>query len=79
VLNARPRSLPTVSSISLVALKAASSSRSSNAPAALDNGDLAVTTDYRDVIAEILEKRLGNTDLDEVFPGYSPSFLGIIV
>jgi uncharacterized protein (DUF1501 family) len=35
-------------------------------------GDLAVTTDYRDVLSEILVKRLNNTALNEIFPGYSP-------
>ena len=33
-------------------------------------GDLAVTTDYRDVLGEVLGKRLHNEELDEVFPGY---------
>ncbi len=32
--------------------------------------DLAVTTDFRDVFAEILAKRMGVTDLEVVFPGY---------
>ena len=36
-----------------------------------ENRDLAVTTDFRDVFAEILEKRLGITDLKPVFPGYA--------
>ena len=31
-------------------------------------GDLRVTTDYRDVLAEALSKRLGNARTDEVFP-----------
>jgi uncharacterized protein (DUF1501 family) len=35
-------------------------------------GDLAVTTDYRDVLSEILVKRLNNPELDEIFPGYHP-------
>lgn len=48
------------------------------APAALDNGDLAVTVDYRDVLGEIVTKRLGNTRLDEVFPGYAPSFRNVV-
>lgn len=43
----------------------------------LDRGDLAITTDYRDVLAEIVQKRLGNDALDEVFPGYEPAFLGL--
>jgi uncharacterized protein (DUF1501 family) len=32
-------------------------------------GDLAVTTDYREVLAEILTQRLGNPRVDAVFPG----------
>lgn len=32
-------------------------------------GDLAITTDYRDVLGELLDKRLGG-DLARVFPGY---------
>jgi uncharacterized protein (DUF1501 family) len=32
--------------------------------------DLAVTTDYRDVFAEIARKHLGALDLSKVFPGY---------
>ena len=35
-----------------------------------ENRDLAVTTDFRDVFAEILEKRLGIQALAPVFPGY---------
>jgi uncharacterized protein (DUF1501 family) len=35
-----------------------------------ENRDLAVTTDFRDVFAEILAKRLGIADLKPVFPGY---------
>ncbi|MEP7010161.1 MAG: DUF1501 domain-containing protein [Acidobacteriota bacterium] len=42
--------------------------------------DLQITIDYRDILAEILQKRLGNTNLAAVFPdpGYSPSFKGVI-
>ncbi len=42
--------------------------------------DLQITIDYRDVLAEILEKRLGNTNLAAVFPdpAYTPSFKGVI-
>jgi uncharacterized protein (DUF1501 family) len=43
----------------------------------LDRGDLAVTTDFRDVLAEIVQNRLGNGSLSAVFPGYSPTFLGV--
>jgi uncharacterized protein (DUF1501 family) len=33
-------------------------------------GDLAVTTDYRDVLSEILTKRLNNPATDSIFSGY---------
>ena len=33
--------------------------------------DLAVTTDFRDVFAEILDRHLGQTDLRSIFPGYT--------
>jgi uncharacterized protein (DUF1501 family) len=36
-----------------------------------DGADLAVTTDYRRVLSEIVTKRLGNPDLASVFPGYA--------
>jgi uncharacterized protein (DUF1501 family) len=39
-----------------------------------DHGDLRVTTDYRDVLAEILVRRLRNPHLAEVFPDYTPRF-----
>ena len=42
-------------------------------------GDLALTTDYRDVLSEVLAKRMGNDKLAEVFPGYTPRALGVIV
>ncbi len=41
--------------------------------------DLQVTTDYRDIIAEIAATRLGNTDLATLFPGYTPTFRGVTV
>jgi uncharacterized protein (DUF1501 family) len=44
----------------------------------LDGYDLAATTDYRAILAEIVKKRLGNTKLSTVFPGYTPQFLGIV-
>jgi len=37
----------------------------------LDLGDLAVTIDYRDVMWEILSKRMGGGALDSVFPGHT--------
>jgi len=33
--------------------------------------DLAVTTDFRDVFAEVASKHLGNNNLDKIFPRYS--------
>lgn len=42
-------------------------------------GDLQVTTDFRDVISEIITKRLKNPALDKVFPNYTPKpALGIV-
>lgn len=46
--------------------------------AVLDEGDLAVTTDYRDVLAEILVKRVQNDALDQIFPDYTPTIRDII-
>ena len=34
-------------------------------------GDLDITTDFRDVLGEIVEKRLQNPVIDEIFPGYN--------
>jgi uncharacterized protein (DUF1501 family) len=48
------------------------------APARLLDGDLAVTTDYRAVIAEILRARCGVTDTAPIFPGVTPSTLGLV-
>jgi uncharacterized protein (DUF1501 family) len=45
---------------------------------ALDDGDLAVTTDYRDVVAEILAKRVGNPALETIFPGFQVTDRGLI-
>jgi uncharacterized protein (DUF1501 family) len=47
------------------------------APEALNDGDLAITTDYRDVLAEIVTRRLHNSALDQVFPNYSPTALDL--
>ncbi len=41
-------------------------------------GDLAVTTDYRDVLAEILEKRLHNKGIEKIFPDYVPNIRGLL-
>ncbi len=48
------------------------------APEALRDGDLAITIDYRDVLAEVVRYRLGNDDLGFVFPQYTPNPLGLI-
>ncbi len=41
-------------------------------------GDLRVTTDYRDVLGEIVARRLGNERLDAIFPDYKPRFIGAV-
>ncbi len=41
--------------------------------------DLDVTIDFRDLYAEIVKTRLGNSQLDVVFPKYTPVFQGITV
>jgi len=41
-------------------------------------GDLAVTTDYRDVLSEVLLKRLNNPATAEIFPEYEPKALNIL-
>jgi uncharacterized protein (DUF1501 family) len=46
------------------------------APAALDDGDLAGTTDYRWLLAEALEKRCGASGLSTVFPGIASDRVG---
>lgn len=45
---------------------------------ALDDGDLSVTTDYRDIVGEILAKRVGNAATDQIFPQHSYTDLGLI-
>jgi uncharacterized protein (DUF1501 family) len=47
------------------------------APAQLDQGDLAVTTDFRSVLAEVVQKRLANPHIADVFPAFTPTFLGV--
>jgi uncharacterized protein (DUF1501 family) len=44
----------------------------------LVDGDLAVTTDYRNVLGEVVTKRLGRS-VSAVFPGLSYSPLGVLV
>jgi uncharacterized protein (DUF1501 family) len=42
-----------------------------------DSQDVKVTVDHRDVLAEIVKNRLGNNNLDLIFPGYTPTFQGV--
>lgn len=39
-----------------------------------DHADLAVTTDYRQVLSELLSKRLGNANIENIFPGFSGKY-----
>ncbi len=44
-----------------------------------DGRDLALTTDFRDVLGELVARHVGNSDLRSVFPGYEkPRFRGLI-
>ncbi len=43
-----------------------------------ENRDLALTTDFRDVLGELVARHLGNPALQQVFPGYNPNFLGLL-
>jgi uncharacterized protein (DUF1501 family) len=40
--------------------------------------DLEVTIDYRDILSEIIDQRLGNQDISSVFPGYTPTYRGVL-
>jgi uncharacterized protein (DUF1501 family) len=48
------------------------------APAALDDGDLAITIDYRDVLAAVVNGRLGNPALEQIFPNHSVTALDLV-
>lgn len=48
------------------------------APSALTEGDLAVTTDYRDVLAEVLRHRFPQRSVAKVFPGLRHSPVGVM-
>lgn len=40
--------------------------------------DLAITTDYRNILAEVVDKRLGNAaNLGSIFPNFTPTYLGL--
>lgn len=40
--------------------------------------DLALTTDFRDVLGELVSRHMGNPSLQGIFPGYEPKFLGLV-
>lgn len=42
-----------------------------------EDRDLHVTIDYRDILAEIVDRRLGNPHLAQIFPGYAPVYRGV--
>jgi len=41
------------------------------------DGDLAGTTDYRSIVAEVLKQRCGVTSVSGVFPGFRPKAVGL--
>jgi uncharacterized protein (DUF1501 family) len=41
------------------------------------DGNLRVTTDYRDILGEIVDRRLHNSNLGKVFPDYAPRYLDL--
>jgi len=43
-----------------------------------ENRDLAITTDFRDIFAELLTKQLAVPSLKSVFPGYEPKTRGVM-
>ncbi len=45
---------------------------------ALDDGDLAATTDYRSIMAEVLSARFGISEVGSVFPEFRPTPLGLV-
>jgi uncharacterized protein (DUF1501 family) len=40
--------------------------------------DLALTTDFRDVLGELVSRHVGNGSLQRVFPGYEPRTVGLV-
>ncbi len=48
------------------------------AEADLDQGDIRGVTDYRSLLGEILQSRCGAGSLSGVFPGFTPTPLGIV-
>src|SRR6202140_2812492 len=44
-----------------------------------ENRDLNLTTDFRDVLGELVTRQLGNTEVGKVLPGYAhPKFRGLV-
>ncbi|MCG3137230.1 MAG: hypothetical protein HJJLKODD_01073 [Phycisphaerae bacterium] len=41
--------------------------------------DLAITIDYRDILAEVVQQRLGNNQLSQIFPDFTPNFQGVTI
>jgi len=45
----------------------------------LDHGvDLAITTDYRTVLSEIMQKRMAAQNMEAIFPGFKGEVLGLV-
>jgi uncharacterized protein (DUF1501 family) len=42
-----------------------------------ESRDLALTTDFRDVLGELVARHLGNPQVKAIFPGHDPKFLGL--
>jgi uncharacterized protein (DUF1501 family) len=40
--------------------------------------DLALTSDFRDVLGELVARHMSTPDLSSVFPGYRERFLGLV-
>jgi len=47
--------------------------------AALEDGDLAVTTDYRSVLTEVVRARFPDVNASQVFPGFVPGTVGTML
>jgi uncharacterized protein (DUF1501 family) len=43
-----------------------------------ENRDLALTSDFRDVLGEVVARHMGNVTVKNVFPGYDPKFVGLL-
>jgi hypothetical protein len=42
----------------------------------LVDGDLAVTSDYRSVLSEVVRSRFPDINVSEVFPDFTPEHIG---